>query len=306
MTGMPQKASSVSTFFFHIRTLVKWMVSAGYARFSEIDRQGALNFLHHVRQRTGASGKEISPGTVEKYLHALMYFYWYRHQLDGEGLAVDPLGGASAFEEAGLGSAPRNPWPHTPDGIAAEFVTKAIYLVEVEAARILSLRQVYASAMLKAERSGYEMKSARVIAARAIREEDSSAVGSVERFHSTKQLAQAIDRLYAACFIVISYLAGARVSEILRLQAGCAARRGANGSVSVIVGAIFKHQQEYHGKPHEWVAPPPAITAIAVLEKLSEGHRAKANRQDLWLRQTVFGATEWKANGGVNVEVIPT
>jgi len=305
MTGLPQKPSSIATHFYHLKALVYWMVDAGYSRFSDIDRYGALEFLHQVTKRKGAGGRAISPITVEKYLHVLMYFYWYRRHLD-DGLMRDPFAGGSPALEAGVHGAVRSPWPHTPDGIAAELVTKAIGLLEDGADRILRARRAYADALAEAEQAGYAMKSARVVAARAISKVDAAATGALARMRSTKQLAKAINLLYAACFIVISYLVGARASEILHLQFGCVARRGPDEAVPVIVGAIFKRQMEYHGRPHEWVAPPPVITAIEVLEALSEGHRVRTNRRELWLRQEDFGATEWKATSVADVEVIPT
>jgi len=87
------------------------------------------------------------------------------------------------------------------------------------------------------------------------------------------------------------------VSEILHLHAGCVQRRSngfAGEPVTVIVGTIFKRQPGYHGRPHEWVAPPPAVNAIAVLEALSAEHRAASGRHELWLRRRHGnGATEW-------------
>lgn len=103
--------------------------------------------------------------------------------------------------------------------------------------------------------------------------------------------------LYAACFVVISYLVGPRVSEILHLKAGCVqARCGDAGgeTVAVIVGSIYKHQPGFDGHPHEWVAPPPAVRAVEVLEALSAAHRAVTGRSELWLRRRRGnGATEW-------------
>jgi len=102
--------------------------------------------------------------------------------------------------------------------------------------------------------------------------------------------------LYAACFVTLSYLVGPRVSEILHLKAGCVEQRGEGArTLQVIVGAIFKKQPEYYGRPHEWVAPPAAVNAIRVLETLSAGHRKKMGREELWLRGTgTTGAREWE------------
>ncbi len=66
-------------------------------------------------------------------------------------------------------------------------------------------------------------------------------------------------------------------------------------AVSVIVGSIFKHEAQYNGRPHEWVAPPPAVHAISVLETLSAGHRAQTGRSELWLRRCdSYGVSEWQ------------
>jgi hypothetical protein len=70
---------------------------------------------------------------------------------------------------------------------------------------------------------------------------------------------------------------------------------GGDTGVAVIVGAIFKREAAYHGRPHQWVAPPPALHAIAVLEALSAPHRARSGRPELWLRTHghAFGSNEW-------------
>ena len=129
-------------------------------------------------------------------------------------------------------------------------------------------------------------------ATRALRQAGICLPGRARAIETVEDLAQSIDMLYAACFVVISYLVGPRASEILHLEAGCVQRRG---EVTVIVGAIFKRQAEYHGRSHEWAAPPPAVRAVAVLEALSVGHRAQAGRPQLWLRRRqASGATEWQ------------
>jgi hypothetical protein len=114
-----------------------------------------------------------------------------------------------------------------------------------------------------------------------------------------------IEMLYAACFAVISYLVGPRMSEILHLCAGCVQRRDDDTSIAVISGAIYKKQPEYHGRPHEWVAPPLALQAICVLEALSAGHRAQTNRRELWLRRRGrSGATEWRTESPGTLQVV--
>jgi hypothetical protein len=105
---------------------------------------------------------------------------------------------------------------------------------------------------------------------------------------SSESVTRLIEFLYAACFVIIAYLVGPRVSEILHLQAGCVQPWGEPGSgaamrTAMITGTIYK-SESYHGRRHQWIAPPPAIQAITVLEALSAPHRARSGRGDLWQR----------------------
>jgi integrase len=201
-------------------------------------------------------------------------------------------------EVAGVHEAQTRPWPHTPDGVAVALVQGAIDLVTNGAARILQAREVYGEATASAARRGCGATGCTSAATHTLQRAAIALPDSTRPIRSVNEFALQIDMLYAACFVVISYLVGPRVSEILHLQAGCIQRRGndtADDAITVIVGAIFKRQPEYHGRPHEWVAPPPAVQAISILEALSAGHRAHANRNELWLRRRRgIGATEWQ------------
>ena len=127
------------------------------------------------------------------------------------------------------------------------------------------------------------------------------------------ELSTFISLVYSACFVVISYLVGSRVSEILAFRAGCIRPMTADevrgsGELAVIVGSIFKHESGYYGRTHKWVAPPPAIHAISVLEALSEPHRRRSGRPQLWLRTRVHrrGFFEWRPDSAAPLRVART
>ncbi|WP_246661415.1 hypothetical protein [Rhizobium sp. MHM7A] len=95
-----------------------------------------------------------------------------------------------------------------------------------------------------------------------------------------------VSRLYDACFVVIAYLVGARVSEILGLRSGCIERHGsADGTetFSYLNGRIYKTAIGPGGQPHRWSAPEPVVRAVAVLEQLSVPLRQQMLRDELWL-----------------------
>lgn len=296
-TGLAQRASTVAGYFLYLRQLLRWMDQAGFSRFADLDATALLQFQRSLTDRPGIARAALAPATVQKYLYLLTYLYRFRDELD-DGLQVDPFPGRSHGEVAGVRDAEIRRWPYTPDGVAVALVQQAIDLVANGAAHILRARQVYAEAMASASQRGYGVDACTNAATRALQQASIDLPGSTQPIRTVDDLAQLIDMLYAACFVVISYLVGPRASEILHLEAGCVQRRGdgtADDAVPVIVGAIFKRQAEYDGRPHEWVAPPPAVDAISVLEVLSAGHRAQAGRAQLWLRRRQSsGATEWQ------------
>jgi len=296
-TGLAQRASTAAGNFKLLRELLRWMNRTGFARFADLDATALLQFHRTIAERSGHGRAGLSPTTVQQYLRLFTYLYRFRDQIS-DALRVDPFPGRTHGEVAGVYGAEIRHWPYTPDDIAVALVQGAIELVANGASRILRAKRVYAEAMTRAAQRGCSAIGCTCAAKRALQQSGIEPSGDVQSIHTVADLAQAIDMLYAACFVVISYLVGPRVSEILHLEAGCVQLRGdgrADGAIPVIVGAIFKRQAEYTGKPHEWVAPPPAVQAISVLEALSADHRAQSGRSQLWLRRGQWsGATEWQ------------
>ncbi len=298
-TGLAQRAVTTAGYFLHLRELVRWMEQAGIGRFADLDGEALLQFQRALAERPGIGRAALSPATLQKYLYLLIYLYRARGDID-DALLVDPAHHGRPEAGSGHGDGLRH-WPHTPDAIAVALVQGATDLVAHGATQILHARQVYAQAMDAACRRGCGDNARTNAANRALQQ-----AGIVVPFRSqpigtVDELSLMIEMLYAACFVVISYLVGPRVSEIVHLEAGCVQVRNARGedeggdALHVIVGAIFKRQAEYHGRPHEWVAPPPAVRAISVLEALSAGHRAQTGGAQLWLRRRrIAGATEWQ------------
>ena len=280
------------------------MEGAGVSCFGDLDRTALLQFQRSIAERAGIAGDTLTSATVEKYLYLFTYLYRFRDEVV-DGLTFDPFPGRSHGNVAGTRGADIQHLPHTPDAVAVALIKHSIDLITVATDNILQARQVYADAILAAERRGCGLNASTNAANRALKEAGLKVPGTNHSLTTVVDMACAVDMLYAACFVVIAYLVGARGGEILRLKAGCVRRRDTQyDSMTVIVGAIFKKQPEYHGRPHEWVAPAPAVEAIGVLEALSEGHRRQAGRDDLWLRRRGGSrATEWWSTrvGGLQI-----
>ena len=303
--GVAQRARTAAGYFDYLRELVRWMDQAGFAGFADLDAAALLAFQRWLAERPGVGRPGLAPTTVQKYLYLFTYLYRFRDEL-GDGLQFDPFAGRSHGEVAGVRDADIRRWPHTPDNVAIALVQGAIDLIANGAPSILRARQIYTEAMAAASQRGYRIDARTNAATRALQQAALDPPEGVRPICTVDDLAQMIDMLYAACFVVISYLVGPRASEILHLQAGCVQHRDDEG-ITVIVGAIFKGQAEYHGRPHEWVAPPPAVRAIGVLEALSAGHRAQTGRSELWLRCCLaLGATEWQRVCPGQLQIVST
>jgi len=307
-TGTAQRAVTVRVYFNHLRTLVRWMKSEGFTRFDELDATGIADFKHQIAARIRHDGKPITPATLA--MHLRVFDYLRRHRsLIGDGLTFDPWPGRGMHAVAGVYRRQRVPRAYTPDTVAVPLVQGAIEFLTACAVDILRGREIYAALMTQVQCRAPGDKARYREAAKRLRAHPICTPLGVYTFRTLSEFYELVDMLYAACFIVIAYLVGARVSEILHLQSGCIRPLDgeATSTVAVLTGTIFKLEPGYHGRSHQWVAPEPALHAISVLEALSAPHRLRTGRPELWLRtQAGFrGVTEWES-GSIEPVWIPS
>ena len=283
-TGLPHRASSMQAFFNHLRTLLRWMDTEGYSRFERLDAAALADFVRSVERRTSIGGKRISPGTVSRYLMIFDYLYRYREEV-GDGIPFDPWPGQVAHAAAGVHKHQRTVLAYTPDSVSVPLIQGAIDFLAASALDILADRETYTSAINRAGARGLGRKARREAALRALNTASAATNRKGRCYRTVTEFYDRIDELYGACFIVIAYLVGPRVSEIAHLQSGCIQPfEGSSNGTAVLTGAIFKLESGYHGRAHRWVAPEPAVHAVSVLEALSAPHRHRAARPQLWLR----------------------
>lgn len=293
------RGSTIENYYFILRRLLTWMTTVGMAAFADIEESDIARF-RAAMQVHGRARRVVAASTLQKYMYLFAYLHRFRKHMQ-HGLGTHVFEGRRASDLVRVREADLGRLPYTPHDIAIELVSRAVQLVQ-EASVVLEARRIFVTTARATRKRGCGPDWQSVKGVAKLREARIKLVGGRVELGSQKDLARAIDALYGACFVVISYLVGPRVSEILHLQAGCARRTGAS---QVLVGSIFKKQKEYRGRPHEWVAPPIAVEAIAVLEKLSSGHRRASGRKDLWLRRTDHaGAMEWVETDSARLKVI--
>lgn len=306
LTGSVQRVTTTLGYFYYLKILVQWMVSTGYTKFGQLNAEAVLQFKFSLASRPGIQRVSLAPSTVQKYLYIFTYLYRFREKID-DGITFIPFPGSTPGRSANVRESDLRRWPYTPDVVAVPLVKRCIDLLTVECDSVLQAMTVYLGATEDSDKRGIGEAAKCNAANKALRTAALKIPFSIDKIESVAEFSKLVDMLYAACFVVISYLVGPRASEILQLQTGCVKYSEEGGTTTaVIVGAIFKRQPEFLGRTHEWVAPTAAVRAIEVLEKLSFNHRLQASRPHLWLRQRgKHGAKEWQKRCSGTLE-IPT
>ena len=284
------RARSLVTVGHKLRVLIGWMADEGMRGFGALDRENAQRFLSVVAERIRVRGNAVTPNTRHAYANVVAALWLQRHKL-ADPPPDDPFDGERASAFSGFCGLAAERWPFTPDAIAVSLISKAIRLIGQPADDLIALRNRAVSL--------YEERRARGITRRSVRQPVLKLIAAFEftrldgedsPWHpliiGTKQVRFLVDRIYEACFVVISYLVGARVSEILALEADCIEQhRSADvtETFAYLRGRIFKTAADEAGQPHLWAAPQAVVRAIEVLERLSAPLRQQAGRSELWL-----------------------
>ncbi|VFU17573.1 integrase [Methylocella tundrae] len=283
--------SSLVRSFKHLRILIFWMTGEGYRCFADLDHDAAESFLATVKARPGRKRQTLSASTFVGYARLLNSLYLQRDRLPDapkeDLLAKDRLGLLAGRWGHRGGSL-----PCTPDAVAIPLVCAAIRLIGSPADDIITLRDRAQAAVVAATAQRLDRRGADAFVGADLADFIFSTPVGEERPWRTERVADLaaaqflVSRLYDACFVVIAYLIGARVSEILGLKVGCIVDHpSADGAeaFAYLSGRVYKTADCPGGQPHRWVAPAPVVRAIAVLEGLSEPVRRSSGRADLWL-----------------------
>ncbi|WP_211596409.1 hypothetical protein [Paracoccus aestuariivivens] len=280
--------STIAKDFKMLRKLICWMAAQKYHSFADLNRDGCDRFMAATAQRPGRKpGETLKSTTLRNYTSLLACLYLQGAKFP-EVTIDDPFpGGAPSFVRHDRG------WlPYTPDAVAVPLVSAALRLIGEPADDIIALQAIAQAKYDDALAKGISQTKAGFFVTDAIAPFVFSALpGEEAPWHeapvtSTKQVRYLADRIYDACFVVIAYLVGARVSEILGLQVGCIEHHpsGDGGETfAYLVGQIYKTARGMDGEAHRWIAPVPVERAIAVMDRLTARLRAQSGRSELFL-----------------------
>ena len=288
----PRRAVSQVSLQRCLRVLVQWMYDNGYERLNQLSRQGRRAFMSYIKQRKGRSNRQQTVKTkVLKQYQSMLDLLWLQGRRYPE-LAV----AEAAPQDVIVVSRNRDDTeriPRTPEPVAIALIAATIRLLGDPADEIIEGRdrvlKLYEEAKCTPSRNfpvTYVRKQlkAKPIAWRKSKQER----WYDETQHDLPQVNRLARILRYAAFVILSYLVGMRVSEILALEVGCITKRpslSGEETYTFITGRIFKTAPTDTGVAHEWIAPPIAERAIEVLDRLSKPVRMKCGRPSLWLHQ---------------------
>ena len=100
-----------------------------------------------------------------------------------------------------------------------------------------------------------------------------------------RQLNKELNYLQTACFVLIAFATGMRVSEILSLREGCCETQKESGQADLVWlrSRVFKMQGVPEGRRAKWLGGPICAKAVRVLERLGRRVRRKVKAPYLWL-----------------------
>ncbi len=291
--------ATLRIYFQCLRALIRWMIREGLVRFADLDAPLISQFAQAVQRRRGYTGPTLARETLGHYYRVLIGLYRHRDAVP-DALQIDPFPGLSAHSATSARARERSgSLLYTPDAVAIPLIQGAIEFLASAALPVLAARERCLQAYQQARGAKMDRGTARRAALETVRAIAIDTPRGPHRLDSGLALPRLIELLYGACYVIISYLVGPRVSEITHLHAGCVqpfenTSAQLSTSIATVVGAIYKFES-YHGRPHQWIAPLPAVHAVTVLEALSAPHRARSGRDALWQRPATAHSSigEW-------------
>lgn len=284
-------------FFWHLQT-------DGYEILSIVDAFTVSKIL----SKCTAVNSVISKATLDQRINILNQAHRLRF-FTGIGFAGDPITKRS-LAKINLKLRESIYWEAPPEPVCIYLLREAIRFIDQYAERIIELFTIYTVTVDKALANGCGTKKQISNYVNSIATDDiyRSLLNTIEEARnwspSSASLAKLLKLTFTACFIVITFTSGPRVSELRRASSkSLRSRKHDNGMVYFYYHAVrsklrfsshtnVSSNDELDHDP--WILAPAAVNAFQTLIKLSEPFREKSGIDNLWL--TTRGNALWPFN----------
>jgi integrase len=275
---------------------VPFSVATLYAAFSYAKRF----VLHLLRYPTPILRfKDVLPHHCDEYVQELLnsplnlgYKYHCFSVLEKlslyspvmqDGFVINPLNGESVGQVSGWSSATllEGQTEVIPDEVLGPLVQSSLEYIDRYADFLLDANEVIANLrkQQKEQRSRFQRLAARYL------HEHVLMASKFENGLSVGQLSKELCYLQTACFIVIAFATGMRVSELLSLREGCCEIQAEPGQTDLVWlrSRVFKMQGMPQGRSAKWLGGPLCARAVRVLERLGRRTRRQTKSSSLWV-----------------------
>lgn len=293
---------SVTEVWFRLRHFIRFLVGRKYPilRFKDVTRhvvEEYLKFLEQPKKKGRARGKH---GRYH-YYNMLRWLYLYRLKIS-DPLQFDPFDGELPSAVLGITRvSSQADTEYIPDAVLSKLLTSALEYVYsyssvlIEAAAIVE--------RIRREHNGLHKSTVRhhlirrlpdAISHLDVNDNRSFGLGVL----NARTIAEHVIRLRTACFIVIAFVTGMRLSEILALEVGCVeVEKTEDGEFIWLRSTLYKTVGDGRGVSTRWLCGPAAARAVTVLEQLTAEYRRRIGSPRLFLPVTRWGAHALSGKG---------
>ena len=210
-------------------------------------------------------------------IHTLQKLFQYRHAM-ADGLQVDPFQDKPAARKiAGCSHASQleNQTRVIPDEVLGPLVRAALEYVDDFADYLLDTFDAVEN--IRKGGCDFEYRANRYLRESALSAYELNGTRFQRGLPSLRQLNKELCYLQTACFVVIAFATGMRLSEILSLRTGCCEIQKEPGQPDLVWlrSRVFKLQGTPEGRRAKWLAGPVCARAVAVLERLGRPVRRR-------------------------------
>jgi len=228
-------------------------------------------------------GSSLSMGYKYHCLSALEKLALYSRAME-DGLVIEPLNGDSPGRVVGweITALLETQTEIIPDDTLGPLVRASLEYVDRFASYLLDASDGIEEIRKRQCRDDYS-------SARYLRDHAASAYGldgtKLEGGLSGRDLNRELVYLQTACFVLIAFATGMRISEILSLREGCCETQSEPGQPDLVWlrSRVFKMQGVPEGRKAKWLGGPICTKAVQVLERLTRPTRRQTKSRSLWV-----------------------
>jgi hypothetical protein len=282
----PFAASAAQQIFNRTTLFIQHLLSYPHPilRFKDVLPHHCEDYIQNVLNT------ELSASYKYGRIHVLQKLFQYRHVMD-DGMLVDPFQGKPPVRKiAGYSHASQqeSQTQVIPDEALVPLIQGALEYVDRCADYLLDASE--GVEQIRKARCNFTYRAAHYLRKRLVSAYGLEGTRFVGGLQSLRQLFVELNHLQTACFVLIAFATGMRISEILSLREGCCQIVKERGQPDLVWlrSRVFKMQGVPAGRPAKWLGGPVCAMAVAVLERLGRCVRRRLKASYLWLPTPAF------------------